>query len=125
MDKESRIKESHIFGDSLAFELNLTVDSCSGHRSYRKSRQKLSRDQHRPLIGEARKVLSTTTPKMPIIAPKTVAPGAPQQHKQPSRKGKKAWRKNVDVTEIQEGLEELRDEVIKGYVANANLFDQS
>jgi hypothetical protein len=40
---------------------------------------------------------------------------APAQHKQPSRKGKKAWRKNVDVTEIQEGLEIVRDEVIKGY----------
>jgi len=53
---------------------------------------------------------------MPIIKPASVAPKAPQQHKQPSRKGKKAWRKNVDVTNIQEGLEEVRDEVIKGYV---------
>ncbi|KAH8602131.1 ribosome biogenesis protein Nop53/GLTSCR2 [Bisporella sp. PMI_857] len=51
---------------------------------------------------------------MPLIKPVTVAPGAPQQHKQPSRKGKKAWRKNVDVTAIQQGLEEVRDEVIKG-----------
>ena len=41
---------------------------------------------------------------------------APQQHTQPSRKGKKAWRKNVDVTEIQVGLEEARQEVIKGSV---------
>ena len=41
---------------------------------------------------------------------------APQQYKQPSRKGKKAWRKNVDVSEIQEGLENVRDEVIKGSV---------
>jgi nucleolar protein 53 len=55
---------------------------------------------------------------MPIIAPKSVAPAAPQQHKQPSRKGKKAWRKNVDVTEVQEGLEELRDELRKGYGIN-------
>lgn len=38
----------------------------------------------------------------------------PSQFKQPSRKGKKAWRKNVDITDIQEGLEELREEVIKG-----------
>jgi nucleolar protein 53 len=50
-----------------------------------------------------------------MIKPAIVSPGAPQQHKQPSRKGKKAWRKNVDVTEIQEGLEEVRDELIKGY----------
>ena len=41
---------------------------------------------------------------------------APQQYKQPSRKGKKAWRKNVDVTEIQEGLEAVREEIIKGFV---------
>ena len=41
---------------------------------------------------------------------------APQQFKQPSRKGKKAWRKNVDVTEVQEGLRMLKDEEIKGYV---------
>lgn len=40
--------------------------------------------------------------------------GAPQQHKQPSRKGKKAWRKNVDVTEVQQGLESLREEIIQG-----------
>lgn len=40
---------------------------------------------------------------------------APQQFKQPSRKGKKAWRKNVDVTEVQEGLRLLKDEEIRGY----------
>jgi nucleolar protein 53 len=39
---------------------------------------------------------------------------APAQHKQPSRKGKKAWRKNVDVSEVQEGLEALREEIILG-----------
>lgn len=41
---------------------------------------------------------------------------APNQFKQSSRKGKKAWRKNVDVTEVQEGLRQLKDEEIKGYV---------
>lgn len=63
---------------------------------------------------------------MPIIKPANAAPAAPQQHKQPSRKGKKAWRKNVDVTDIQEGLEEVRDELIKGGVIaekeSADLF---
>jgi len=39
---------------------------------------------------------------------------APQQHKQPSRKGKKAWRKNVDLSEVQTGLESAREEVIQG-----------
>lgn len=48
--------------------------------------------------------------------------------KQPSRKGKKAWRKNVDVSDVHEGLEQLRDEIIQGYLPNfpffgpANLF---
>ncbi|KAF1990766.1 P60-like protein [Aulographum hederae CBS 113979] len=40
----------------------------------------------------------------------------PQQHKQPSRKGKKAWRKNVDISEVQEGLEELVEQEIQGGV---------
>lgn len=53
--------------------------------------------------------------KMPIIKRAAAAPEAPQQHNQKSRKGKKAWRKNVDVTEIDAGLEAARDEVIKGY----------
>jgi len=39
---------------------------------------------------------------------------APQQHKQPSRKGKKAWRKNVDIGEIQDGLDTLREQIILG-----------
>ncbi|KAF2473769.1 P60-like protein [Lindgomyces ingoldianus] len=41
---------------------------------------------------------------------------APAQHKQPSRKGKKAWRKNVDVTEVHEGLQEVRNQMIQGGV---------
>jgi len=47
------------------------------------------------------------------------ATAAPAQYKQPSRKGKKAWRKNVDVTQVQDGLEEVRDQIIQGY----NLLD--
>lgn len=38
--------------------------------------------------------------------------GRPQQKKQPSRKGKKAWRKNIDVEDVEQGLEERRDEII-------------
>lgn len=59
------------------------------------------------------------TNKVPIMS---LSVGPPQQHKQPSRKGKKAWRKNVDVSEIQKGLEDVREEVIKGY-ANRYLND--
>ncbi|RPD61576.1 P60-like protein [Lentinus tigrinus ALCF2SS1-7] len=36
--------------------------------------------------------------------------GAPAQRNQSSRKGKRAWRKNVDLDEVEEGLEELRSE---------------
>jgi hypothetical protein len=39
---------------------------------------------------------------------------APAQYKQPSRKGKRAWRKNVDVTQVQSGLEDVRDQLIQG-----------
>ena len=38
----------------------------------------------------------------------------PQQFKQLSRKGKKAWRKNIDVSDVQVGLDSAREELIKG-----------
>ncbi|KAF1817479.1 P60-like protein, partial [Eremomyces bilateralis CBS 781.70] len=44
----------------------------------------------------------------------------PQQHSQPSRKGKKAWRKNVDVSDVQSGLDEIREEIIQGGTALAS-----
>lgn len=53
--------------------------------------------------------------KMPVLSAPSGNPDAPQQYKQPSRKGKKAWRKNVDISEVQQGLEELNDQIIKGY----------
>ncbi|CAJ2512252.1 Uu.00g052670.m01.CDS01 [Anthostomella pinea] len=53
---------------------------------------------------------------MPVIQPQKGSTVAPATYKQPSRKGKKAWRKNVDVTEVQQGLEELNEEIIKGGV---------
>ncbi|KAL9104061.1 MAG: hypothetical protein Q9163_000958 [Psora crenata] len=40
--------------------------------------------------------------------------GAPQQHSQPSRKGKRAWRKHVDIADVEAGLEEAREAEIKG-----------
>ena len=60
---------------------------------------------------------------MPILKAPGGSPGAPHQYKQTSRKGKKAWRKNVDITAIQEGLEEVRDEVSKGYKQYDNLHE--
>ncbi|KAI4165420.1 MAG: hypothetical protein LQ342_000829 [Letrouitia transgressa] len=43
-----------------------------------------------------------------------VSTGEPQQHGQPSRKRKREWRKNIDVSEIEAGLESAREQVIKG-----------
>jgi nucleolar protein 53 len=53
---------------------------------------------------------------MAVLKPLSGNPNAPQQYKQPSRKGKKAWRKNVDISDVQQGLEELNDQIIRGYV---------
>ncbi|KAF3066439.1 hypothetical protein GL218_08998 [Daldinia childiae] len=53
---------------------------------------------------------------MPVIQPLKGSTEAPATYKQPSRKGKKAWRKNVDVTEVEKGLDELNEEIIKGGV---------
>ncbi|KAF9006987.1 ribosome biogenesis protein Nop53/GLTSCR2 [Cyathus striatus] len=36
--------------------------------------------------------------------------GAPSQLNQSSRKGKKAWRKNVDIQDVEQGLEDIRTE---------------
>ena len=52
---------------------------------------------------------------MPVLRGLSGDGEAPKQFKQPSRKGKKAWRKNVDVTEVEQGLDELNQQIIKGY----------
>ncbi len=51
---------------------------------------------------------SAFKPKKKISAASTV--GAPAQHNQSSRKGKKAWRKNVDIEDLEDKLEGLREE---------------
>jgi len=58
------------------------------------------------LITAATKITDT----MPIIEAPSRSPDRPRQYNQPSRKGKKAWRKNVDVSEVEKGLEELNEE---------------
>lgn len=51
---------------------------------------------------------------MPVIKPLSGSETAPSQYNQRSRKGKKAWRKNVDVTDVQAGLEEVNEQIIRG-----------
>lgn len=49
-------------------------------------------------------------PEYGMSMTKSVNVGAPSQAGQSSRKGKKAWRKNVDIEDIERGLEEAREE---------------
>jgi nucleolar protein 53 len=51
---------------------------------------------------------------MPVLKPLSGAPEQPQQYKQPSRKGRKAWRKHIDVSEVEKGLEKRNEEIIQG-----------
>ena len=52
------------------------------------------------------------------------AVAAPSTYSQPSRKGKKAWRKNVDITQLQQGLEAVLQETIHGgVVAETDISD--
>jgi hypothetical protein len=51
---------------------------------------------------------SAVKPKKKLTAASIV--GAPAQHNQSSRKGKKAWRKNVDIEDLEDKLEGLREE---------------
>lgn len=52
---------------------------------------------------------------MPVLKPLSGANSeAPKQFNQPSRKGKKAWRKNVNVTDVQKGLEDRVAQIIQG-----------
>jgi nucleolar protein 53 len=51
------------------------------------------------------------------MAEPSVAP--PLQPSQPSRKGKKAWRKNVDIGDVERSLDKARDEQIAGYVSQS------
>ncbi|KAI0943675.1 hypothetical protein AcW1_002776 [Taiwanofungus camphoratus] len=51
--------------------------------------------------------------------------GAPAQRNQGSRKGKRAWRKNVDIEEIEEGMEGLRaEERVTGSILQKKTDDE-
>jgi hypothetical protein len=68
----------------------------------------------RSQIRKFRDTNSLQSPAMPVLKKASGNPEGPSQYKQPSRKGKKAWRKNVDVTEVEKGLEEVNEKVIRG-----------
>lgn len=56
---------------------------------------------------------------MPVIEARSGSKDPPRQHNQPSRKGKKAWRKNVDIGEVEKGLVDLNEEIIRGYASTS------
>jgi len=66
------------------------------------SKQKSEGRQKSPLIN--------TQDGIKLSSGRFSAVGAPAQTTQSSRKGKRAWRKNVDIADVEEGLEELREE---------------
>ena len=54
---------------------------------------------------------ATTKAELSKGAKKTKsAVGAPSQLSQNARKGKKAWRKNIDIDNVEDGLETIRSE---------------
>lgn len=59
------------------------------------------------------KTKKTHAAKTAAAMPKTGAPATTQG----SRKGKRAWRKNVDIGDVEMGLDEMRaEERVVGYV---------
>lgn len=63
--------------------------------------------------------------KAPVAS--TSAIGAPAQYKQTNRKGKKAWRKNIDIQPEEQALEKVREiEQALGYVgiSTSGLYDK-
>jgi len=49
--------------------------------------------------------------------------GAPSQHNQSSRKGKRAWRKNINIEDVEEVLEGMRaEERVVGCVMLSMVF---
>ncbi|KAL4242802.1 Ribosome biogenesis protein NOP53 [Abortiporus biennis] len=69
-------------------------------------------------------IKSSTTEKAKTKKTKSSV-GAPSQRSQSSRKGKKAWRKNVDLDDVEEVLEELRtEERVTGSTVHSKTNDQ-
>lgn len=56
------------------------------------------------------KTTKTKSKPSSTAAPKHSAIGAPSQYSNPNRRGKKAWRKNIDISEVEEGMEVKREE---------------
>ena len=54
--------------------------------------------------------ISLSASKPVVKKPNASSIGAPSQLAQSTRKGKKAWRKNIDIQPVEEGLESLRSE---------------
>ncbi|EAU83781.2 hypothetical protein CC1G_07516 [Coprinopsis cinerea okayama7 len=74
-------------------------------------------------VSSTSKVSTTTKASSTTKGPSKLPNGAPSQLNQSSRKGKKAWRKNVDIQDVERGLEEMRGEERVVGTALQNLKD--
>src|SRR5690242_11646506 len=83
----------------------------SPHTAGRRAGMSLAR---RLNFGKVESRPPTAEPRRPRQRTAAMSDAAPAQYKQKSRKGKKAWRKNVDVTEVASGLDEVRGQIITG-----------
>lgn len=73
-------------------------------------------------IGKTSALDAKKTSKAKGKKPSRSAVGAPSQHTQASRKGKRAWRKNVNIEDVEEVLEGLRaEERVVGCVSSVVL----
>ncbi|QRW13313.1 Nop53 (60S ribosomal biogenesis) [Ceratobasidium sp. AG-Ba] len=88
--------------------------------------------QYRPLskaaLARKRAMAISTVNRVNKLKSSKSRYGAPAQKAQATRKGKKAWRKNVDIEDVEDTLEDLREEerITGGPVhakSNAELFE--
>jgi nucleolar protein 53 len=61
---------------------------------------------------------------MPVVTRPAGSREGPQQYKQSSRKGKKAWRKHIDVSDVEHGLELRSQDVIRRGGVGADQADK-
>jgi nucleolar protein 53 len=78
------------------------MPTASSSKPSRKETAKKPYDRNLPSSYTSLKAASTSGSTKDL--------GAPSTHGQKTRKGKKAWRKNIDVRDEEEALEQAREE---------------
>jgi nucleolar protein 53 len=108
--KSCRVKSSYA---SLPPHVPYTTNKMPTASSSRPAKAPKSKPYDRNLSAS---YTSLSAPAAPVET------GAPATHGQKTRKGKKAWRKNIDVSQEEEAMEQARaEERVTGWV-NSSLF---